>query len=393
METYKIPIEFAFILFPFIAFILTIPFLLHQYRKYGAIPIIKSLCFYSFILYLLCAYFLVILPLPSIETVSKMSSPKTQLKLFQFIKDILSTINYDISNFNDILRIIKQPTVYIVLFNFILTLPFGVYIRYIFKKNWYQTLGYTFLLSLFFELTQLSGLYGIYPRPYRLFDVDDLLINSVGGLIGYIIAPALTSYLPTKEQIEENSYKKGEKVTLLRRCVSSVVDFLFLLIFCLILKILFYGTLLEEYYALITITIYLIILPSFTSGKTIGKKMLRLKIVGIDNNIKWPQILFRNILLIYFIVYPFAWIDILADKTATDIINRLWIVIAIYQIINIAYYIFSLSKKEHIFLYERITNSKNISTITSQYLTNTNELDKQQKILLMSHKEKKKKAL
>ena len=90
MEVYKIPIEFAFIVFPFIAFILTIPFLIHQYRKYGGIPILKSACFYSLILYLICAYFLVMLPLPAVKDVAQMTGPKTQLHLFQFIKDIMN---------------------------------------------------------------------------------------------------------------------------------------------------------------------------------------------------------------------------------------------------------------------------------------------------------------
>ena len=32
---------------------------------------------------------------------------------------------------------------------------------------------FSFLLSLFFEVTQLTGLYFLYPGSYRLFDVDD----------------------------------------------------------------------------------------------------------------------------------------------------------------------------------------------------------------------------
>ena len=135
MEVYKIPIEFAFIVFPFIAFILTIPFLIHQYRKYGGIPILKSACFYSLILYLICAYFLVMLPLPDIADVAKMTGPKTQLHLFQFVKDIMLTVNFDISGITDVINILKSPTVYIVLFNIVLTLPLGVYLRYFFKNE------------------------------------------------------------------------------------------------------------------------------------------------------------------------------------------------------------------------------------------------------------------
>lgn len=79
---------------------------------------------------------------------------------------------------------LKAPTVIQPVFNIFLTLPFGFYMKYYFQRSWKQTILLTFCLSLFFELTQLSGLYGFYPRPYRLFDVDDLLLNTTGGIVG-----------------------------------------------------------------------------------------------------------------------------------------------------------------------------------------------------------------
>ncbi|MGE9575057.1 VanZ family protein, partial [Escherichia coli] len=59
-------------------------------------------------------------------------------------------------------------------FNVLLLIPFGIYLRYYFRLSFMKTMIASFCLSLFFELTQLSGLYFIYPRPYRLFDVNDL---------------------------------------------------------------------------------------------------------------------------------------------------------------------------------------------------------------------------
>ena len=92
MGNYLISILTAFSVFPFIAFILTIPFLIHQYHKYGAIPIFKSIIFYSLILYLVCAYFMIILPLPSFKVVNDLKGNFVQLYPFKFIKDItLST--------------------------------------------------------------------------------------------------------------------------------------------------------------------------------------------------------------------------------------------------------------------------------------------------------------
>ena len=67
MSVYLIPLQSALLLFPFLAAMITLPYIIIQYRKYGSILPIRVLIVYSFIFYLLCAYFLVLLPLPPME--------------------------------------------------------------------------------------------------------------------------------------------------------------------------------------------------------------------------------------------------------------------------------------------------------------------------------------
>lgn len=390
MNVYGIPIKFAIITFPFIAFILTIPFLIYQYRKYGAIPILKSIIFYSFILYLITAYYMVILPLPSIEYVKKLNTPYTQLVPFQFIKDITATVSFDVTNFKDIINIFSHSTIYVVVFNFILTLPFGVYLKYYFNKKWYQTIIYSFLFSLFFELTQLSGLYGIYPRPYRLFDVDDLIINTLGGFFGHLITPLLTIFLPTQKELESISYKKGEKVTLLRRGLAFLIDVFFITLINVIVSILLYSSKLFFYSGLISILIYYIFVPLIGNGKTIGKKILRLDIASIKGNKKWYTIFIRYMILVLFILYPYIIVDILSlNRVPKFIINIYDIGTKIFIIINVIYYMFIAKKKEKVFLYEKITNTKNISIIEKENLEENKEEKTQQEDELCYNEKKK----
>ena len=47
-------------------------------------------------------------------------------------------------------------------------------------KNWWRLTGFVFCISFLFEVTQLITGVGI-------FDVDDLLLNTTGGIIGYIL--------------------------------------------------------------------------------------------------------------------------------------------------------------------------------------------------------------
>ena len=43
-------------------------------------------------------------------------------------------------------------------------------------------------LTLTVELTQLTGLWGLYPCAYRQFNVDDLILNALGVVVGFLLA-------------------------------------------------------------------------------------------------------------------------------------------------------------------------------------------------------------
>lgn len=43
-------------------------------------------------------------------------------------------------------------------------------------------------LTLTAELTQLTGLWGLYSCAYRQFNVDDLILNALGVVVGFLLA-------------------------------------------------------------------------------------------------------------------------------------------------------------------------------------------------------------
>lgn len=68
-----------------------------------------------------------------------------------------------------------------VLGNIFLFIPYGLFLTYFFRINkCYQIIFLTFLLSITIELIQIF--------IGRVFDIDDLLLNLVGGIIGYMIS-------------------------------------------------------------------------------------------------------------------------------------------------------------------------------------------------------------
>ncbi|MGN0439064.1 MAG: VanZ family protein [Lachnospiraceae bacterium] len=66
--------------------------------------------------------------------------------------------------------------------NVLAFIPFGALIRWVINRSvkWYQVVGYTFLLSLSVEILQLIAKVGV-------FDIDDLILNTFGGLVGFWI--------------------------------------------------------------------------------------------------------------------------------------------------------------------------------------------------------------
>ncbi|UUZ86217.1 VanZ family protein [Paenibacillus sp. P26] len=222
---YLLPISYAFLTFPVAALLFTLPFLIVQYRRHGYINKIRALLLYLFLLYLMNALFLVILPLPA----SRHNSPPDAASYVQwiplhFILDIMKETEVRLDQPSTYLHLLKERAFLQVIFNMFLTVPFGMFLRYYFRAGWSKCLVTTFLLSLFFEVTQVTGIYGFYDYPYRLFDVDDLLMNTAGGMIGFVAAEWLSSVLPRIDLLDANVDLKQKRVSYTRRGIAFLLD-------------------------------------------------------------------------------------------------------------------------------------------------------------------------
>ena len=362
--SYFISIRTAIVVFPLIALLFSIPFVLHQYHKYGSINPFRVLIVYSFILYLITIYFLVILPLPNKEEVIYKPN-MIKLIPFGFINDFIRESSFVINDPTTYLKAIKEPCFYTVIFNIFMTIPFGMYLRYYFKCNFKKTLFISFILSLFFELTQVSGLYGLYPYPYRVFDVDDLIMNTLGGIIGYFIMGFVDNFLPTREKIDEDSLEAGEVVSGFRRITMFSLDcFLYILIFAFIS--LFIS---NKYIPLIVFVIYFIIYPYFKNGQTLGSKFLNVRLEF--KKYRFIKITLRIIFLFlyYFgsIFITFTIIFFIANNFNLNATQEFLLLIMAFLGILIFYLIniFALFKDKKVY-YDNFFKVKYVSTIKKE---------------------------
>lgn len=299
MSFYLMPVITAIILFPLAAFLLSIPYAAWQYHVYGSISKFKLLIVFSFIFYLLCAYFLIILPLPDKNFVAHLRTPWCQLVPFNALHYFITHTSWRPLEFSTYLTAFKQNAFIQPFFNLVLTIPLGVYLRYLTKWSLPKIILASFLLSLFFELTQLSGLYFIYPRPYRLFDVDDLILNTSGGVFGYLLEPMLTKLFPSIDQLNQLERNDRDTASFWRRLTALTVD---LLIFNLGFDLL---ALLNPNWGLtnlssfiVGVSFYFIALPYYWQGATLGKRLVKIKLVNADETpIKLPALISRQIWL------------------------------------------------------------------------------------------------
>ncbi len=295
---YIYAIKTAIILFPVIAFIITIPFILHEYHKYGSIHHFRALMIYSFILYLLVIYFLVILPLPTIEETINNTGPHFNFTPFKFVEEFITETSLVITKPNTYLKALTEPCFYVVIFNILMTIPFGMYLRYFFKCSFKKTIIYTFLLSLFFELTQGTGLYYIYPNPYRLCDIDDLIQNTLGGALGYFLIGLIIKYLPSRDEIDNEARKNSIIVSGLRRLTIFFLDLVLYVFLSLFLTIF-----IKKESFLIMFSIYYLMIPIILNNSTIGMRFLNVKMDYKKYNIL-KNILRSIFLLVYYFLFP-----------------------------------------------------------------------------------------
>ena len=331
---YVIAIISAVIIFPIIAFLITVPFILYNYHKYGTVYYFRSLIIYSFILYLMVIYFLVILPLPSVDEIN-MEAERWQLIPFKFIFDFITESAFIVNNPATYLTAFTSSYFYVPIFNILMFMPLGMYLKYYFKCSLKKTVLISFLLSLFFEITQLTGLYFLYPHSYRLFDVDDLMLNTLGGMLGFYLVNLFKKLLPTSKEIEENTNKRRVKVSILKRITLFFLDlFLFYIIYSVI-------TFVFPIHIIALAIIYYAIIPCFTKGKTFASIFLHLTLTSKKEPLKIYQIVVRNGLFIIFLL-------------VVPCFSLLSIIITVF---NFTYFTI---KKE--FIYETISKTKLVST-------------------------------
>jgi glycopeptide antibiotics resistance protein len=299
-DLYLLPVTTALSVFPIIVLVVMLPVAVISYRRRGRAGGWTTLVFYGFLFYLLAAAMQTVIPLPSnpdryCSTHTYASTP--QLRPFYFIE----VVDRRARGQWTVEAMLHNPALWSTALNVVLLVPLGFLLRYLLRARFLPATAIGFGVSLLFELTQLTGLWFIYPCAYRLFSVDDLILNTAGAAIGWLICGPIARLLPQLRPDRERR-RYAAQVTPSRRLFALLADtvgFAVLIGFLLGLIVLFgRSTSGQEPTVAALALVWFVVVPWLT-GSTVGKWAMLLRVERTGGRRAGPiSLLIRNGILL-----------------------------------------------------------------------------------------------
>lgn len=371
MSNFIYDIQLGFLAFPLVALLLAVPYALYQYRRFGAISIWKTFVVFTFILYCLCAVSLIVFPLPADHSAVVESARTPQLHPFHVIEQIRETTDFSLNDRSTWGPALRSPVVYEAILNVMLTVPLGAYLCYLFRCRWWMALLIGMATTLLFETSQLTGLFGLYAHPYRLFDVDDLILNTAGTMLGFWLMIPVAWALPSMDEVNEQARERGSsRVSLTRRALAAVVDLtvlavLFVLAWIVLsptdaqiakalavdpsragaktLAFRFIGGLFADPMSALLLAlgigaVLFAVIPMASKGRTIGKTLVGIRIVKADGDDApaWGYWV-RYLASAFFLLIPVALV-LLAPEEIEGVSNN-----TLFQIVGLVVVVWALT--------------------------------------------------
>ncbi|MDN3312028.1 VanZ family protein [Microbacterium oryzae] len=157
---------------------LFIPFVIISYRTRGRLSARRLLVSFTALVYFCAIWTYTLLPLPAPEAII---CSGTNLNPLAFVDDIAGALARPGTTLTD-------PAVLQLVLNVALFAPLGFFLRVLAGRRILAAVLMGLAVSALIEATQLTGVWGLYPCAYRVFDVDDLLTNTTGAALGSLAA-------------------------------------------------------------------------------------------------------------------------------------------------------------------------------------------------------------
>lgn len=211
--------EYAFVFFAVIGVLLVAPWVALQYRRFGHFRGWPALVSASIVLYASSLVAFTLFPLPNFAgNYCAKHAERSHLNL-QPLASLDDVTAY--ATDHSLLQTLTSGVFLQVFFNVVFFIPLGIYVSYRYRRGIGVALLASFGVSLAIETTQGTAIWGLAPCAYRLADVDDLITNTSGGLLGWFIGVALVRILPDARPVR---VPDDAPPTRRRRALGFVLD-------------------------------------------------------------------------------------------------------------------------------------------------------------------------
>lgn len=197
-----------------VAVVLLIPVAAHEYRRDGRLGPGDLAILLSGAVYGLALWTYTLLPMPASDSyrcVGRQTDPLATIRTIGF------------RDGDGLVGLVRDPAFLQVALNVLLFVPLGFYVRKLLGRGVVVATVLGLAISLLIETTQTTGVWHLFDCAYRMFDVDDLIVNTLGATIGSLLA-MLVVRRRRGEIVLPTSISYG------RRLVGMVCDVLFVVL-------------------------------------------------------------------------------------------------------------------------------------------------------------------
>ena len=196
-----------------------IPLLVWQYRRYGAFQPARMAWLASGFVYLTALIAYTLFPLPDMSgdfcathSVGVVLDPTEYFRMMARNLAGLSLREALLSW--DVLQMV---------FNVALFVPLGIWFSDFLVIRAWKGIPLGFCCSLFIEATQYTGNWGLMACRYRVADVNDLITNTTGTIVGYLIALLIPRFVARPVYLRKRR-NMARPITRGRRWTSMLLD-------------------------------------------------------------------------------------------------------------------------------------------------------------------------
>lgn len=177
-----------------------------RYRRAGRLRFVDVVLLLAVAVYSVALWSYTLVPIPEND---QFACVRQNWVPFQFVADVAASRRAPLHN----------AALLQAVFNVIFFLPLGGFLRLFTRLGTAVITAIGFATSLLIESTQGTGVWGLFCCAYRTFDVDDLLLNTSGALLGSLLA------LPVVRLVRRRRPAPAvTRVTLGRRFIGMAAD-------------------------------------------------------------------------------------------------------------------------------------------------------------------------